>query len=169
MFKDHDLSILLQEIISVNKRIRRIFSNYSKGNPMPCFQDHHCPSGLEATKCIQVTFSNGISDYLILTRLSNDSSIYEGYFATDKDSGKPKPIVCDNRGRGHKKKNQQKYKPKIVSKLIKHKPLKLEVNSSEPETQNIEIKKTIPCDPTKENDSKESTAQVDSFSAGVAS
>ena len=52
---------------------------------MPMFKDEICPLGLVATKCIQVTFSNGIIDFLILTQLSNDSSIYEGYFATEKD------------------------------------------------------------------------------------
>ena len=67
------------------KKLDIIFFKYSLGDPMPVFQDGICPFGLVATKCIQVTFSNGISDYLILTRLSNDSSIYEGYFATDKD------------------------------------------------------------------------------------
>ena len=52
---------------------------------MPVFQDEICPLGLVATKCIQVTFPNGIIDFLILTRLTNESSIYEGYLAKEKD------------------------------------------------------------------------------------
>ena len=54
---------------------------------MPCFQDHHCPSGLVATKCIQVTYSNGLLDLLVLTRISNESSIYEGYLTNETDVG----------------------------------------------------------------------------------
>ena len=61
------------------------FYNYSIGDPMPVFQDEICPLGLVATKCIQVTFPNGIIDFLILTRLTNESSIYEGYLAKEKD------------------------------------------------------------------------------------
>ena len=51
------------------------------------FQDEICPFGLDATKCIQVTFSNGIVDFLVLTRLTNKSSIYEGYLAKETDVG----------------------------------------------------------------------------------
>ena len=51
------------------------------------FQEKICPFGLVATKCIQVTFPNGIIDFLILTQLTNESSIYEGYLAKEKDVG----------------------------------------------------------------------------------
>ena len=69
------------------KRLEKLYLNYSIGGPMPMFQDEICPFGLVATKCIQVTFSNGIIDFLMLTRLTNESSIYEGYLAKEKDVG----------------------------------------------------------------------------------
>ena len=66
-------------------RLDKLFCDYEIGDTMPVFQDELCPFGLAAIKCIQVTFSNGIIDFLILTQLSTDSSIYEGYLAKEKD------------------------------------------------------------------------------------
>ena len=54
---------------------------------MPSFEEMICPTDRRATKCIQVTFSNGIIDLLVLNRLSKKSSIYDGYLANDIDAG----------------------------------------------------------------------------------
>ena len=52
---------------------------------MPYFEDVSCTHEFLASLCIKVTFPNGIQDELVLTRMGETSSIYEGFLNEDVD------------------------------------------------------------------------------------
>ena len=53
---------------------------------MPKFQVISCPKDIDVSRCLEVTFSNGIVDRLILKSLSKKSSVFEGYLANETDA-----------------------------------------------------------------------------------
>merc|ERR1712029_1273030 len=52
---------------------------------MPTFMEIPCLKKFLGTLCINVTFPNGLWDVLVLTRMEEGSSIYEGYLQEDVD------------------------------------------------------------------------------------
>ena len=53
--------------------------------PMPEFMEEPCTHVLLADMCIKVTFPNQLEDVLVLTRMGETSSIYEGFLKEDND------------------------------------------------------------------------------------
>ena len=54
---------------------------------MPSFKDADCPVEYVADVCIQVTFPNKKTDFLILQKISMASSTYDGFLKGDEDVG----------------------------------------------------------------------------------
>merc|ERR1711923_605831 len=55
-------------------------------HPMPTFQETDCPSNLSAADmCIKVSFPNGNDDVMILTRMHEESTMYDGFLQHDED------------------------------------------------------------------------------------
>ena len=53
---------------------------------MPTFEETDCPSEFSAADmCIKVSFSNGNDDVMILTRMQEESTMYDGYLQQDED------------------------------------------------------------------------------------
>ena len=53
---------------------------------MPTFEETDCPSDFSAADmCIKVYFPNGNDDVMILTRMHEESTMYDGFLQQDED------------------------------------------------------------------------------------
>ena len=53
---------------------------------MPTFEETDCPSDFSAADmCIKVSFPNGIDDVMIMTRMHEESTMYDGFLHQDED------------------------------------------------------------------------------------
>ena len=53
---------------------------------LPTFEDNECPPDSGMDLCVKVTFGNGVTDILLLTRDSPNSTVYEGVLKDEVDA-----------------------------------------------------------------------------------